>query len=169
MDSTSCWGGARGVKTCHVTSFWGEGGVLHVSCTSMRKKNSIITTDPSHIYYKIYYIFRSHGMPLFFLANPCQKIWLSKCHVTRWQKKKKKVNLHAMCSWVCYVIGGGNVSFLNLIPIAGTSGGKKNRNLRSNFFFPTGRGNESCMQYTVDLILYFLIKIYKINIKSITS
>ena len=74
-----------------------------------------------------------------------------------------------MCSWVCYVIGGGNVSFLNLIPIAGTSGGKKNRNLRYQLFFPTGRGNESCMQYTVDLILYFLIKIYKINIKSITS
>ena len=123
----------------------GRGGVLHVSCTSMRKKNSIITTDPSHIYYKIYYIFRSHGMPLFFLANPCQKIWLSKCHVTRWQKKKKKVNLHAMCSWVCYVIGWGNVSFLNLIPIAGTSGGKKNRNLRSQLFFPLGGAtNHAC-------------------------
>jgi len=73
-----------------------------------------------------------------------------------------------MCSWVCYVIGGGNVSFLNLIPIAGTSGGKKTGIWDLNFF-PTGRGNESCMQDTVDLILYFLIKIYKINIKSITS
>jgi len=84
-------------------------------------------------------------------------------------KEEKKVNLHAMCSWVCYVIGGGNVSFLNLIPIAGTSGGKKKQESEISIFFPTGRGNESCMQDTVDLILYFLIKIYKINIKSITS
>jgi len=169
MDSTSCWGGARGVKTCHVTSFWGGGGVLHVSCTSMRKKNSIITTDPFHIYYKIYYIFRSHGMPLFFSSKSMSKDMIIKMSCNAMAKEEKKVNLHAMCSWVCYVIGGGNVSFLNLIPIAGTSGGKKNRNLRSQLFFPTGRGNESCMQYTVDLILYFLIKIYKINIKSITS
>ena len=146
MDSTSCWGGARGVKTCHVTSFWGEGGGVTRFMYVHEEKNSIITTDPFHIYYKIYYIFRSHGMPLFFLANPCQKIWLSKCHVTRWQKKKKKVNLLAMCSWVCYVIGGGNVSFLNLIPIAGTSGGKKKQESEiSTFFFPLGGAtNHAC-------------------------
>ena len=46
---------------------------------------------------------------------------------------------------------------------------KKKQESEISTFFPTGRGNESCMQYTVDLILYFLIKIYKINIKSITS
>jgi len=144
MDSTSCWGGARGVKTCHVTSFWG-GGVLHVSCTSMRKKNSIITTDPFHIYYKIYYIFRSHGMPLFFLANPCQKIWLSKCHVTRWQKKKKK------SKFTCNVLMGmlrdwrGKCFFSQSNSHSRHIRWEKNRNLRSQFFFPLGGAtNHAC-------------------------
>ena len=60
-------------------------------------------------------------------------------------KEEKKVNLHAMCSWVCYVIGGGNVSFLNLIPIAGTSGGKKQESEISTFFFPLGGAtNHAC-------------------------
>ena len=133
------------------------------------KKNSIITTDPFHIYYKIYYIFRSHGMPLFFLANPCQKIWLSKCHVTRWQKKKKK------SKFTCNVLMGmlrdwrGKCFFSQSNSHSRHIRWKKKQESEISIFFPTGRGNESCMQYTVDLILYFLIKIYKINIKSITS
>jgi len=120
-------------------------GVLHVSCTSMRKKIVLLQlTRLISIIRSITYLDHT-ACHFFFLANPCQKIWLSKCHVTRWQKKKKKVNLHAMCSWVCYVIGGGNVSFLNLIPIAGTSGGKKTGIWDLNIFFPLGGAtNHAC-------------------------
>ena len=68
----------------------GRGGVLHVSCTSMRKKNSIITTDPFHIYYKIYYIFRSHGMPLFFSSKSMSKDMIIKMSCNAMAKEEKK-------------------------------------------------------------------------------
>ena len=144
-------------------------GVLHVSCTSMRKK--IVLLQLTHFISTIRSItYLDHtACHFFFLANPCQKIWLSKCHVTRWQKKKKK------SKFTCNVLMGmlrdwrGKCFFSQSNSHSRHIRWKKNRNLRSQLFFPTGRGNESCMQYTVDLILYFLIKIYKINIKSITS
>ena len=133
------------------------------------EKNSIITTDPFHIYYKIYYIFRSHGMPLFFSSKSMSKDMIIKMSCNAMAKEEKK------SKFTCNVLMGmlrdwrGKCFFSQSNSHSRHIRWKKNRNLRSQLFFPTGRGNESCMQYTVDLILYFLIKIYKINIKSITS
>ena len=139
MDSTSCWGGARGVKTCHVTSFWG-GGVLHVSCTSMRKKNSIITTDPFHIYYKIYYIFRSHGMPLFFSSKSMSKDMIIKMSCNAMAKEEKK------SKFTCNVLMGmlrdwrGKCFFSQSNSHSWHIRWKKNRNLRSQLFFSHWEG-----------------------------
>ena len=169
MDSTSCWGGARGVKTCHVTSFWGEGGCYTFHVRPWGKK--IVLLQLTHfisIIRSITYLDHT-ACHFFFLANPCQKIWLSKCHVTRWQKKKKK------SKFTCNVLMGmlrdwrGKCFFSQSNSHSRHIRWKKKQESEISTFFPTGRGNESCMQYMVDLILYFLIKIYKINIKSITS
>ena len=102
----------------------GRGGVTRFMYVH-EGKNSIITTDPFHIYYKIYYIFRSHGMPLFFSSKSMSKDMIIKMSCNEMAKEEKKSKFTCNVLRVCYVIGGGNVSFLNLIPIAGTSGGKK--------------------------------------------
>ena len=144
--------------------------MLHVSCTSMRKKNSIITTDPFHIYYKIYYIFRSHGMPLFFSSKSMSKDMIIKMSCNEMAKEEEKKS-----KFTCNVLMGmlrdwrGKCFFSQSNSHSRHIRWKKKQESEISIFFPTGRGNESCMQYTVDLILYFLIKIYKINIKSITS
>jgi len=73
------------------------------------------------------------------------KDMIIKMSCNKMAKEEEKSKFTCNVLRVCYVIGGGNVSFLNLIPIAGTSGGKKNRNLRSQFFFPLGGAtNHAC-------------------------
>ena len=133
------------------------------------EKNSIITTDPFHIYYKIYYIFRSHGMPLFFSSKSMSKDMIIKMSCNAMAKEEKK------SKFTCNVLMGmlrdwrGKCFFSQSNSHSRHIRWKKKQESEISIFFPTGRGNESCMQDTVDLILYFLIKIYKINIKSITS
>ena len=118
----------------------GRGGVLHVSCTSMRKKNSIITTDPFHIYYKIYYIFRSHGMPLFFSSKSMSKDMIIKMSCNEMAKEEKK------SKFTCNVLMGmlrdwrGKCFFSQSNSHSRHIRWKKNRNLRSQLFFPHWEG-----------------------------
>jgi len=67
----------------------GRGGVTRFMYVH-EEKNSIITTDPSHIYYKIYYIFRSHGMPLFFSSKSMSKDMIIKMSCNEMAKEEKK-------------------------------------------------------------------------------
>ena len=146
----------------------GRGGVTRFMYVH-EEKNSIITTDPFHIYYKIYYIFRSHGMPLFFSSKSMSKDMIIKMSCNEMAKEEEK------SKFTCNVLMGmlrdwrGKCFFSQSNSHSRHIRWEKKQESEISIFFPTGRGNESCMQYTVDLILYFLIKIYKINIKSITS